>query len=246
MKIQSAKISLRGDREENQDRAEIIEDGSRILLALGDGMGGHSDGGEAAQALIEAAQDGFSAAAGNSPPQALQSICEEAHHRITNLHPDLPDVAQPRTTAVFCLFNGPTALFAHAGDSRAYQFRGGRVLTRTRDHSVVEVLARTGRIRHEDTKTHPLRSQVSRCLGGFGSAPRLEFSPTQAVEVGDLFLICSDGLWEPLDDEGMAQMFETADLQQALDDAGREAISVHPGYADNCTALLVRIESLEV
>lgn len=233
-------LSLLGDRENNQDRAIALHAEKRSLLVLGDGMGGHADGALAAQCLIDAARERFSDADALNALQLMQKTVIAAHAAIASLRADLPDAQQPRTTAVLCVIQGTNAIFGHAGDSRAYLYRQGKLLRRTRDHSTVEMMVRQGSLSEAAARSHPLRNQVSRCLGGAGHPPALEFTPCPAVQPGDCILLCSDGFWEPLRDSELA----SASGDTTLIELAEQAVDRHPGRADNCTVLRHFVKSV--
>lgn len=233
-------LSLLGDRGNNQDRALLLHSERRSLMVLGDGMGGHADGALAAQCLIDAAEAVLADGDDLNAMPLMQKVIVQAHLAIKELRPDLTDSQQPRTTAVLCVIQGRSAIFGHAGDSRGYLIRQGQLVCRTRDHSVVEMLMREGKLDETEMRDHPLRNQVSRCLGGSGHPPILEFTPCPALQIGDCLLLCSDGFWEPLGDAELVQDIQDASLQEL----GERAVARHPGRADNCTALRLVVKSV--
>ena len=228
-------VSLLGDRKNNQDRAIALSDEQRLLLVVADGMGGHSDGALAAQCVVDCAKEVFFSDDPRSGPQLMQHITVTAHQRIAQINPTAHDREQPRTTLVCCLIEDGKALFGHAGDSRGYHIRDGQVLHRTLDHSAVSMMVRRGDITEEEAKTHPLRNQVSRCLGGLSPPPALELTPCPPLKAGDLLLLCSDGFWDPLSSEELCS-------DESLPTLAQTAVERRPGRADNCTALRMRCD----
>ena len=222
--------SLLGDRKNNQDRAIALSNGQRLLLIVADGMGGHSDGALAAQQVVDCAQELFSAGESIATPQLMQNITLQAHQRITQINPQAHDRDQARTTLVACMIEDGKALFGHAGDSRGYLIRDGEILQRTLDHSAVSMLVQRGEISEEEAKNHPLRNQVSRCLGGLSPPPALELTPCPPLQSGDRFLLCSDGFWDLLSVEELCS-------KESLEKLAQTAVSRKPGRADNCTVL---------
>ncbi|MGJ8670662.1 MAG: PP2C family protein-serine/threonine phosphatase [Oceanococcus sp.] len=226
-------VSLLGDRKNNQDRAIALSKDQRLLLIVADGMGGHSDGALAAQCVIDVAQEIFFSDEVRPGPQLMQHITLTAHQRIAQINPDAHDRDQPRTTLVACLIEGEKALFGHAGDSRGYHIRRGEVFHRTLDHSAVSMMVQRGDITEDEAKTHPLRNQVSRCLGGLSPPPALELTPCPPLQADDHLLLCSDGFWDPLSAEELCSNGELQTLAET-------AVSRKPGRADNCTVLRAR------
>jgi serine/threonine protein phosphatase PrpC len=147
---------------------------------------------------------------------------------------------------VVCLvldFVDQLAWWAHAGDSRLYWFRGGRLLERTRDHSLVQTLLDAGLLEPDQLRTHPRRSELRSALGTDDSVLEVEDSGTpRAVEPGDAFLLCTDGIWEHLEDDMLEAVLVQAgsprEWLQALEAQVRAAALDKPDH-DNFTALAV-------
>ena len=99
----------------------------------------------------------------------------------------------PRTTCVACIIQDNIAYWAHAGDSRLYLLRGGKVVTHTRDHSRVQLLIDQGLINESQAAVHPDRNKVYSCLGGQQS-PEIEFSRKTPLVAGDVLALCTDCL----------------------------------------------------
>ena len=103
------------------------------------------------------------------------------------------------------------ALWGHAGDSRLYAFRDGQLLAHTRDHSLVQSLVEAGLLTEDQMRTHPRRSELHSALGT--AAEDLQITtitrPWQLI-AGDVFLLCTDGLWEYVEDEQMCESLKRA------------------------------------
>jgi len=168
---QAAKAEAIGGRKEQQDRVELFEsrDGSERLLVLADGMGGHSGGAIAADAVVETARSLWR-------KHILQPLAPEQLLR---------------------------ANWAHVGDSRLYRFRGSDLVGRTLDHSVVQMLVDMGKVDEEEMATHPDQNRLTQSLGG-DSDPEPDLESAR-VEMGDGFVLCSDGLWERVTTDEMLE-----------------------------------------
>jgi serine/threonine protein phosphatase PrpC len=94
---------------------------------------------------------------------------------------------------VLLYLNGPEAYWAHVGDSRLYHFRNGRLLNRTQDHSVAQLMVAQGRFKETDAATSALQNQLYMRLGG-NELPDPDFGASE-VEADDIFMLCSDGFW---------------------------------------------------
>jgi protein phosphatase len=156
-------------------------------------------------------------------------------HRYKAMH-NLPDT--PRTTVVACLIQHNLAMWAHCGDSRLYWMRGGQVLARTRDHSHVENLIAKGLVPPSERTTHPDRNKLYNCLGA-STSPRVEISRRASLLPGDVMLLCSDGLWNEVGDEHMAQCLHAQTVVRAVPELLHQAVATAGPASDNATALAI-------
>lgn len=217
LKYSIAQDSRLGARKMNQDRVGQWSTPEALLMTVADGLGGHLHGEIAAQIAVDVLARAFQEAARPKlaqPGVFLSRAIAAAHVAI--LHEaetrQLSDV--PRTVLVACLVQDGRAYWAHIGDCRLYLFRKGRILARTRDHSIVQMLVDEGRIREEAVATHPDRNRLLQCLGGF-QAPRLE-DASERLDKDDIVLLCSDGLWGPINQRQMLNALLSRPLDEAV------------------------------
>jgi len=176
-------------REGNEDSAYA----GPHLLAVADGMGGYEAGEVASACVIK------SVAPLDQSPMPESELIDAISDAVTAAKQNLrgiveadPAVGSMGTTLTAMLWSGDTAAICHIGDSRAYLLRGGDLYQITRDHTFVQALIDQGRIRPEEAATHPQRSLLLRALDG-----RTDADPDLSLltaELGDRFLLCSDGL----------------------------------------------------
>ncbi len=244
MQIEYAKVSALGDRSDNQDRAAVVVADQAALMLVFDGMGGHSDGAQAAETGLKVVQDLFMDAALPifDPQGFLYMALSRAHDEVVALGSDVAVDFRPRATCAVCLVQEGGSYWAHIGDSRIYQVRNGLVLERSRDHSHVEVLIQEGAITEEEAQDHPMRNFVECCIGGDAPAPDMSITARRPLSPGDVLLACSDGLWSGLSDDDMAQIGAPGDnnLAQNLKDLSLQALSVNAPYSDNTTGTALR------
>jgi len=105
--------------------------------------------------------------------------------------------------------------WTHVGDCRFYLLRAGRVLARSRDHTIVQRLVDEGRIREEAAATHPHRNRLLACLGGF-QTPRIEPVTSVVLQRDDIVLLCSDGFWGPLTERQLVEAIASRPLAEAI------------------------------
>ena len=244
MKFTIYQESRPGKRANNEDRLAHCYSRDALLMVVADGMGGHYYGEIAAQVAVQVLIESFQREAKpeiSDPFLFLQKSMNNAHRAIvdfTDAH-NLKD--SPRTTCVACIIQHNIAYWAHAGDSRLYLMRGGKVLTHTRDHSCVQMLKDQGLINAAQAAVHPDRNKVYSCLGG-RQTPEIEFSRKTPLETGDVLALCTDGLWGVLPGEMMAVALKSENLMQAVPMLlGQADIRGGPN-ADNLSILVVRWE----
>lgn len=240
MKIEYAKVTALGDRQDNQDRAAVIVAEDAAIMLVFDGMGGHSDGAKAAEIGLQVIRDLFTSSSLPifDPQGFLYMAMARAHDEVVRIGVNLAVDFRPRATCAVCLIQENGSWWGHIGDSRIYQMREGRLKTRSRDHSHVEILIQEGAITEAEALDHPMRNFVECCIGGDAPVPDMSITRKQPLAPGDVLLACSDGLWSGMTDEEIADMAtrpanSLADNLKAL---SMKALSVNAPYADNTTA----------
>ena len=244
MLLETATASLQGNRDANQDRCEIVVRGNAVLLLLADGLGGHERGELAAQVFVDSMTAQFRAhrtPTGN-PRQFLEQACSQAHADILQAGEDEQPPVRPLTTGIACLVRNDSAWWAHAGDSRLYLLRDGRVVQRTEDHSMVEELIQQGEIPETERETHPLRNYVTCAFGGTPAAPRISLSDTTHLQPGDVLLLCSDGLWSALSENRFADLCSARQLEETAVELAAEAARNSSPHSDNITLVVLQVQ----
>ncbi|MFT3906805.1 MAG: serine/threonine-protein phosphatase [Steroidobacteraceae bacterium] len=246
MQVECAEISLLGGRENNQDRLTTRVTDQSALLVVSDGMGGHADGERAAEIAVTHLAQTFTRLA--QPPLDPYGFLHvglgQAHERIVQLGVSMELEHRPRATGAVCLVHGNSAYLAHVGDSRIYHLRRGKIIHRTRDHSHVELLLRSGLISAEQAQNHPMRNFVESCLGGEELLPEMTLAPRRALLPGDLLLLCTDGFWASLDESLLVATLSLRDqpLNGALRALAEAAVRTAGAAGDNTSAVALRYQ----
>ena len=242
--LEVALMSDRGGRKYNEDACGHWHSKRHLCCVLADGAGGHGGGDIASRLAVQELIGRFSLQPSERASE-LESLLRTTNDvLISERVPGTP--RQDMHSTVVCLvidFMQHRAHWAHSGDSRMYWFRDGRVLDRTRDHSLVQGLVDNGVLTADQVRTHPKRSELRSALG---IAPEvLEVSAGEGrheVQPGDVFLLCTDGLWEYLDDTVLESTLGAAANPGAwigeLATQVRQAAS-HKASHDNFSALTV-------
>jgi serine/threonine protein phosphatase PrpC len=211
-----------GKRPYQQDRLAHWHTRDALFMVVADGMGGHAHGDVAAQVTVDCLGSAFKNEAKPGiadPDKFLYTSISRAHamilHQTQRQGLSQDQSNSPRTTVVACLVQGGYAFWSFVGDSRLYVIRDGRILTRTRDHTPVQMLIDAGRIREEAAATHPDRNKLLQCLGG-PRPPRVEPTAQARLFEDDLVLLCSDGFWGPLTQRQLLMGLLGKELKKAL------------------------------
>ena len=233
----STDVGLR--RRGNEDRFVVAPELGLCLVA--DGMGGHSAGQVASALAAETVLASLRERVGESASatEKLRRALEDANRAIYGAARQKSEYAGMGTTVVALLVEGGRASLAHVGDSRAYRVRSRRIRQLTDDHSIVGELLRRHEISADDAREHPHRHVLTRALGVRGHVqPDLaELTP----ELGDLFVLCSDGLTNHVEDQEIAKLaLESPDLEECC--AALIDLANRRGGEDNTTVVLARFE----
>jgi serine/threonine protein phosphatase PrpC len=206
-------------------------------------MGGHADGARAAQVTQQVIVEAFwhSPQPLFDPLGFLHLTLGRAHDEVVKLGAKLPLEQRPRATCAVCLVQQDASWWAHVGDSRLYHVRGGALMTRSRDHSHVELLLREGLISAEQAHNHPMRNFVECCLGGDPILPDMSLSRRRPLEPNDVLLVCTDGLWGAVTDaEIVAELGTGGALREKLLSLGERAVKRSGSGSDNTSAAALR------
>ncbi len=243
MKYQISKYNRLGTRSSNQDRFNAMERDQAVLLVLADGMGGYKGGDLAAEVAVTRLLDYFrmTRLPVQEPRMFFENAFAYAHKAVIDCgarqHPPLT----PRTTLVAALIQEETLWSAHVGDSRCYLLRDGQTVYRTRDHSLVEELLQLGRLSPEEIRNHPNINQVTRCVGGLQEHTLVEVSDPLPLQANDVILLCSDGLWSPLDSAAIGDiLLRHKRLPEALNALTERAETLSYPRSDNISVLGMR------
>jgi len=221
-------------REGNEDSAYA---GPR-LLAVADGMGGHAAGEVASSLTISAMAKLDSEPPGGDMLAELSSAVAAANTRLQEMIISNPAVEGMGTTLTALFWSDGHAAVCHIGDSRGYLLREGELYQITHDHTLVQSLVDEGRISVDDVSSHPQRSLLLRALDGRSIAePDLSVHDSQ---VGDRYLLCSDGLSGVVSDEMLRETMATIDEPEAVT---RQLIdlALRGGGPDNITCIVADV-----
>jgi serine/threonine protein phosphatase PrpC len=205
------------------------------LFAVADGMGGAKAGELASGMVADTLETAFD---GGQLPGRLAPAIEDANARIHAFAQEDRSREGMGTTVTATWVSDTTLTIAHVGDSRCYRFRDGRLEQLTEDHSLVGGLVRLGKLTPQEAEQHPQRSVILRAVGVEATVEVDVYE--HELEPGDVYLVCSDGLYSMVRDEVIA---ETLRMAHSLDDAAAMLIDLAnaSGGRDNITVVLFRV-----
>lgn len=253
LKISSVGITDVGRKRQNNEDNYLINDELNLYIAA-DGMGGHAGGEFASQIAVNTVEEVFlnlesdPDAMATMEPGMLEQVTREkleyairlAGRRIYEKALDEPEYRGMGTTALALYVFDDKAFISHVGDSRAYRFRDQHVEQLTEDHSLVNEQIKAGLISPEHAKTHRLKNIITRSLG-YQEDVDVD-TRVDALRPGDIFVLCSDGLSNLVEEADMAQILGRYRLQEA----GMKLIELanDRGGDDNITAVLARVDEV--
>ncbi|WP_137722858.1 PP2C family protein-serine/threonine phosphatase [Prescottella subtropica] len=206
------------------------------LLALADGMGGHAAGEVASQLMIAALAHLDDDEPGEDLLGKLDAATREGNATIADQVEEDPELEGMGTTLTAMLFTGSRLGLVHIGDSRAYLLRDDQLTQITRDDTFVQSLVDEGRITAEQAHTHPQRSLIMRALTGNEVEPTLTMREARA---GDRYLLCSDGLSDPVSDETIANTMREGTHDECADRLIE--LALRSGGPDNVTVIVADV-----
>ena len=245
------KTDVGQQREKNEDSVytitSFVQANARLepfgVYIVADGMGGYKSGEKASSVAIKTAANYIiqnlylpdllpSAYIDTQTPiiDLLVSSVQEANQAVLDHTPEAG------TTLTVAVMMGSQIYLAHVGDSRAYLYCDGELTQITQDHSVVARMVEVGQLTAEEALTHQNRNVLYRAIG---QTAKLEVETyLQLLPPQGYLLLCSDGLWNMVSDEGISQILSAA---PSLDDAVSQLVQLanENGGDDNITVILV-------
>lgn len=214
-------------RKNNEDSLIVIEPETFVVA---DGMGGAQAGEVASQMLVEIVKIVLSNMPTPWDEKLLVRSILVANEKILETAQKNDELKGMGTTATILSLDGDQAYFAHVGDSRIYLLRENEMKQITEDHSYVETLVRRGELTEEEARVHPMKNVL---LQAVGAVPKLYVDAANfPVKSGDIFLLCTDGLTNMVDDETIAKILLSSSnpaeelIANALQAGGKDNVSV--------------------
>jgi len=231
--------SHQGDRSGNEDRVGYSYSRNTLMLVIADGMGGHMKGELAAEIAVTEITRRFQQEARHrvrKPTEFLISAINSAHRAIVAQAVEENLLESPRTTCVACIVQEGSAYWAHAGDSRLYVFRDGKLAAVTQDHSRVQQMIDAGALTPEQAARHPDRNKIFSCLGGV-VPPQITTGREFKLVTGDTILLTTDGFWSQIAASLIGSLLKKQDLVSLMPGLLTEAHRRANGESDNLSVV---------
>ena len=228
-------------RDNNQDCVFCSDEAVGVfsnLFLVADGMGGHNAGDLASRTCIDAFVGQLSETKKRTPVSCMEEAVREANRAIFEKAGEDLHYKGMGTTLVGMTIDEETAYIINIGDSRLYRLRE-HLQQITTDHSLVEEMVMSGEIDKDEMRTHPNKNIITRALGTVDN-PKPDCFELD-TRSGDLFLLCSDGLSNMIDDKTMESVVN--DSEKPLEEIGKKLVEManEAGGKDNISVVLVRI-----
>lgn len=243
----ACKTDLGRVRENNEDKFEFyVPEDDGLLATRGqvflvcDGMGGHAAGQIASELSAKTFIDVYLHHPATEPESAMVAAVQAANRFVNDVGRAVPARRGMGTTLSGLILLQGEAYTVQVGDSRIYRLRDGELTMLTHDHTWVDEAIRAGMLKPEEAETHPYKHVLTRAIGTEGDVkPDVE---KLDLKVGDLYLLCSDGLINHVPDPDIAEILATHTPAEA---AWRlVGAALQGGGSDNTTVLLVRIDDV--
>ena len=218
----------------NEDSVMVNPDAG--LWAVADGMGGYEAGDIASKMIVSSLEEIEKGEYLSDVVDKIEDKILDANHRILEYSEIMHDGRMLGSTIVSLLIKGQVGVCMWAGDSRLYLLRNNQLQQLSRDHSHVQELLDQGTITEEDAINHPDGNVITRAVG---TSKELYVDITAFnVQIGDTFLLCSDGLYNAVDESEISYHMQSHDIDNAI----KQMIvkSLENGAPDNVSIIMVK------
>ena len=238
MDINISYYTAKGKRQNNEDAVSLLEGSNGLLAIVADGLGGH-EAGEVASSYAVSAMNRILQSRFPDEDELIDAI-QQTNQEIY----EMQDPQHRMHTTVAALWLGDHSIFAaNVGDSRIYQFRDGRIIYQSMDHSVAQMAVLVGELERSEIRFSKDRNKLIRVVGD-ANPPKVD-SAELTVQAEDRFLLCSDGFWEPVTEEYMLETAAaTKTAQQWLSLMRQEVERTNNPSQDNHTAIALIVNEL--
>lgn len=234
-------------RSNNEDSVQVFSpegNPESALAIVADGMGGHNGGEIASREAVAEIGSYYLRNISANPLKTLSNCFLKANTRVFTLADQHPEWSGMGTTATALLVAKGMASYAHVGDSRLYRFGNTSMEQLSSDHTLVAEWVMEGVISREEAEIHPDRNIITRAIGT-RSAIEVEVCKSEwPIQIGDLYLLCSDGLYDLVTDLEIESILRENQLNEACE--ALIATAKNRGGYDNISVILLAIREKQI
>ncbi|WP_298595500.1 PP2C family protein-serine/threonine phosphatase [Zoogloea sp.] len=241
--VHTCYVSEQGGRSRNEDACGYWTSEDACCWVVSDGAGGHGSGDVASRLVVSTVLRRFAAHPVVAPDAAV-ALLQAANEMVVTEKTNGDTADDMHATAVALLIDPRRglAVWGHVGDSRIYLFRRGHLAYQTRDHSLVQNMIDAGFGSVSMIRTHPKRSLLTSAIGAKESIALSVSAEPLVLQPGDVFLMCTDGWWEYVEEPEMERLLDEATTPEAwLTRMGELIRQRAPAENDNYTAVCVKL-----
>ena len=195
-------LSKKGGRAVNEDYCSYKETNDFACYVVADGLGGYKSGNLASDLVVNSFLE-LSLKKESIEYKDIKHSIEETNTILTKAQKENFELNSSKSTLVALLTDFKSVNWVHVGDSRIYFFRDGHIYHQSKDHSVVQALADAGEIMVDEIRFHEDRNKLLRAIGQSNDVKCTINENSVNLRSGDVFLLCTDGFWEYVDEDSM-------------------------------------------
>ena len=231
--LEQDSLSEKGRRANNEDNGGW--DSGKVYVVC-DGVGGNEKGEVASEIVVNTFIEEFK----TNPEQPVNQVLAKTESKMLSYLEQNPQASGMATTLTLLRIRDNGIFASWVGDSRIYQFRKGKIIFQSRDHSWVNDAVDAGIITHEESINHPKSNIITRAIQGAQKPTQADEVQLTDIDAGDYFFLCSDGVLETWDDVELSALFALdIPIQQITQKIKDECAKIS---RDNYTAIIFKIE----
>ena len=203
-----------GGRDYNQDCVKTAQKNGKFCIAIADGLGSYNGSDIASNTAVEYLVSYFEENCDKEDlfnKSSISAALLKAHNKILEKKKNDSSIASSCTTIAFLVSDTTTSVMAHIGDTRIYEIKNGKILYRTKDHSLAQIAVDRGEISYDEISTHQDQNKLIKVLGSDCFVDADISTDFFALKKGDGFVLCTDGFWEYFTDKELLEIFNKSD-----------------------------------
>lgn len=199
-----------GNRDINEDYVDFVKVEDKMFFILADGLGGHGHGEIASREATNAVKEYLLSHKDEDVEKLVADCFQVAHQKLLNLQKEIGDKSFFKTTLVLLCIANNYFVWGNIGDSRIYHFEDNKIIERSMDHSIPQMLVNMGKLKENKIRHHEDRSRLTRVVGSDESTIKPFVTYKEPFTENSIFLICTDGFWEYINEKYMEKYLKNS------------------------------------